>query len=287
MKIIPISFDSMGTRSMATYVETKDVKIFIDPGVSLAPSRYGLPPHKVEIEKMNRDWEEIVKYALRSDVLVVSHYHYDHHDPNSDLEIYDGKVLLIKHPKENINLSQKQRAAYFLEQIRNRPKKIEFADNKEFSFGNTLIRFSKAVFHGTNPRLGYVIETMVDDGSYRFIHTSDVEGPSIEDQVEFILNNKPNLVFIDGPLSYMLGFRYSRRSLEESVENLMRIIDECPLESLVIDHHLLRELVWRERIKKAVNYGAKKGIKVISVAEYLGKKPNLLEARRKELYGKK
>lgn len=31
MKIIPIAFDSLGTRGMATYVETKDVKIFIDP----------------------------------------------------------------------------------------------------------------------------------------------------------------------------------------------------------------------------------------------------------------
>ena len=45
MKIKPVASDSMGTRSMATYVETKDVKIFIDPGVALGPSRYGLPPH--------------------------------------------------------------------------------------------------------------------------------------------------------------------------------------------------------------------------------------------------
>jgi len=52
MRIVPLSFDSLGARSMATYVETRDVKIFIDPGVSLAPSRYGLPPHEVEINVM-------------------------------------------------------------------------------------------------------------------------------------------------------------------------------------------------------------------------------------------
>jgi hypothetical protein len=35
MAVEPLSFDSMGTRSMCTYVETGDVRIVIDPGVSL------------------------------------------------------------------------------------------------------------------------------------------------------------------------------------------------------------------------------------------------------------
>ncbi len=35
MKITPLAFDSFGTRSMSTFVETKDVKILIDPGVAL------------------------------------------------------------------------------------------------------------------------------------------------------------------------------------------------------------------------------------------------------------
>jgi len=37
MKVLPVAFDSFGARSMATYVETKDVKIFIDPAVALSP----------------------------------------------------------------------------------------------------------------------------------------------------------------------------------------------------------------------------------------------------------
>ena len=286
MKVIPISCDSMGTRSMATFVETQDIKIFIDPGVSLAPLRYGLPPHELEIMKMNEDWRKIVEYARISDVLIISHYHYDHHDPNSDLEIYKDKIVLIKHPKELINFSQKRRASYFLSQIEGLPEKIEFADGREFDFGNTLIKFSNPVFHGTNPRLGYVIETLVDDGKFRFIHTSDVEGPSIEDQVEFILDNKPNLVFVDGPMTYMLGYRYSKASLEASVENLLRIVKECPINNLIVDHHLLREIKWSERIANVIDLGKNLGKKVITAAEYLGMKPNLLEARRKELYGK-
>ena len=69
MKIIPITFDSLGTRGMATYVETKDVKIFIDPGVSLAPIRYSLPPHPLELKRLDEHWNEIVKLAKKAEVL--------------------------------------------------------------------------------------------------------------------------------------------------------------------------------------------------------------------------
>ena len=52
MKIIPIASDSLGVRSMATYVETKDCKILIDPSAALGPKRYGLPPHNKELEAL-------------------------------------------------------------------------------------------------------------------------------------------------------------------------------------------------------------------------------------------
>ena len=44
-RIVPLAFDSFGVRSMATFVETDDLKVLIDPGVALAPVRYGLEPH--------------------------------------------------------------------------------------------------------------------------------------------------------------------------------------------------------------------------------------------------
>jgi len=285
MKILPISFDSMGTRSMATFVETKDVKIFIDPGVSLAPVRYGLPPHEKEIKKMEKDWKEIIKLGKKSDVLIITHYHYDHHNPNEGLHIYKNKVVLLKHPTEKINFSQKGRAAYFLNQIKGLPKKIEYADGKEFKFGKTKIKCSKPVFHGTNPRLGYVFEVLIDDGKYKFIHTSDVEGPSQEDQVKFILENKPNLIFLDGPLSYMM-YRFGTENMKKSVQNMVKIIEKCPLEALVIDHHFLRDLKWKEKIAKVFKTGKKKKVKVQCAAEFLGKPIEMLEARRKELYEK-
>ena len=54
MKVLPIASDSLGVRSLATYVETRDVKILIDPSAALGPSRYGLPPHPHEISALEK-----------------------------------------------------------------------------------------------------------------------------------------------------------------------------------------------------------------------------------------
>ncbi|MCD6414501.1 MAG: MBL fold metallo-hydrolase [Candidatus Diapherotrites archaeon] len=285
MKIIPLAFDSLGTRSMSTFVETDDVKILIDPGVALGPSRYGLSPHPIELSRLKEHWNSIKEHARKADVLIITHYHYDHYNPDEP-GLYGNKVALVKHPTEKINHSQMGRAAYFLKEIKGLPSRLEYSDGKEFRFGNTLVKFSQPVFHGTNSRLGYVTEVLIVDeaSGYRFIHTSDVEGPAIEDQVNFILQNKPNVLFLDGPLSYMLGFRYSHASLELSVKNIEKVIKECPLDSLVVDHHFLRDLKWKERLNGAFKVAEREGIKLQTAADFSGKKLEMLEAMRKKLY---
>ena len=49
MKIVPLAADSLGVRSMATYVEAGRTGLLIDPGATLAPSRYGLPPAEMRV----------------------------------------------------------------------------------------------------------------------------------------------------------------------------------------------------------------------------------------------
>lgn len=281
MRIIPIAFDSMGVRSMATFVESDDVRITIDPSVSLAPSRYGLPPHRVEIEKMREKWEKIKDFVAKSDVIVVTHYHYDHHNPE-EVEVLIGKKVLVKHPKEKINRSQMGRASYFLEKLKENDIDFEFVDGKSFEFGNTLLEFSKPVFHGANQKLGFVLEVFVSDSKNTFLFSSDVEGPIHEDQTEFILEKKPEIVFIDGPMSYMLGYRFSKDSMNRAIENLKKIAEV--VEKMVLDHHLLRDLNWRTAIYEVISYAEQFSTQVCSAAEFAGEKENLLEAKRKELY---
>ncbi len=283
MEIIPLAFDSLGTRSMCVHIITKDVNIIIDPGVSLAARRYNLPPHPVELERQADHWKEIVKHTRASDIIIITHYHYDHHNPEEDLDIYKDKRVFIKHPKDHINKSQTKRAAYFLKKIEGVPKEILFSDGEQFTCNHTKIIFSPPVFHGTNNKLGYVTEVLIDDG-YRLIHTSDVEGPAIPDQADFILENKPNMVILDGPLTSMLGFRYSQANLDASTKNMIRIINECPVDTLIVDHHILRDLKWKERLAGVFGTAQEKGVKVITAAEFLGKPIDMLEAHRRELY---
>jgi hypothetical protein len=270
---------------MCTQVITKDVNILIDPSVSLAPIRFGYGPHPIELQRMDETWKKILKLSKEADIIIITHYHFDHFswdEPNQ----FKDKILLIKHPTEKINFSQKGRAAYFLEQIKNLPKRLEYADGKEFQFCKTKIKLSQPVFHGPGSRLGYVFEVLINDGTYKFIYTSDIEGPCVPDQATFILENKPNLVMVDGPLSYMLGFRYSYASLNTSIENMIKIVEKCPLESLIVDHHFLRDLKWKERIAKVFEVAEKKKVKLQTAAEFLGKKTEMLEAHRKELFQK-
>ncbi len=283
MQVFPIAAESLGTRSMATLVKTKDCSILIDPGVALGPLRYGLPPHPLEVQRMDEHWKAVKKFARKSDILIVTHYHYDHHNPHEP-DIYKDKTVFLKHPTEMINKSQTGRARFFLERLGSLPKTIQYSDGGEFSFGGTKIRFSDPVFHGTNPKLGYVTELSIKDGDFCFVFTSDVEGPSVADQAEFILGEDPDLVYLDGPMTYMLGYRYSKASLYYSIKNIVGILEKTKIEKLIVDHHFLRDMKWKGRIEEVFTIAAKQDVQVLTAAEYLGLENEMLEARRKELY---
>ena len=283
MEIKPLAFDSFGVRSMATFVETDDLKILIDPGVALGPTRYKLPPHEIELKREAELWENVKEHAKEADVLVLTHYHYDHYNPEEE-EVYRDKIVYIKDPKQNINKSQKNRAAYFLKKVKNIPKKIYVADNSEYEHGKTKIKFSQPVYHGTNSKLGFVCEVSISSANEKMVHTSDVEGPSLYSQVAFILDEKPNVVILDGPMTYMLGYRYSKNSLEFSIENIIKIMKETDVENIVTDHHFLRDLKYQSRIKKVYEAAKDKNVNIVTAAEYAGRNIEMLEARRKELF---
>ncbi len=282
MEIIPIASESLGVRSMAMLVRTGDCTILIDPGVALGPKRFGLPPHRLEEERLVELWECVLASAKGADILTISHYHYDHHDPERP-GMFKGKTLLAKHPTENINMSQKERAGKFLKAIDGLPSAVEQADGEVFEFGNTSLEFSKAVPHGTNTRLGYVVELAIREGEQTFLHTSDVQGPSLDEQLGFILQSQPGVVACDGPMTYMM-YRYGRKALERSLANLVRIIEETPMKTLMLDHHLLREKNWKAKMQPVFDAGEEHGCKVTTFAGYLGKEDDLLEALRKELW---
>src|SRR2546425_6685408 len=59
VRVIPLAAESLGVRSMATYVEAGDLGILIDPRATLAPARRGLPPADPEWPAPRRGHERI------------------------------------------------------------------------------------------------------------------------------------------------------------------------------------------------------------------------------------
>src|SRR5436309_1698261 len=107
MKVIPLAAESLGVRSMATYVEVGRTGILIDPGATLAPAGFGLPPTEDEWEALRRANDRISAYAARASFVFVSHYHEDHF--RSDPASYAGRIVLAKDPRRMIGGKQAQR----------------------------------------------------------------------------------------------------------------------------------------------------------------------------------
>jgi len=231
--------------------------------------------------------KKIREIAEKCDVLTISHYHYDHYDPDEDF--YEGKVVFAKSIEKNINKSQKQRGREFKKRFNDRCDLI-YCDGKEFdseffnSRGfdeNLKIKFSQPVPHGPEGvRLGFVLMCVIETGNFKLLHASDVQGPVVENARDHIIRENPDLLLVDGPPSYFLGWKFSYANLDAAKSNLLEIIKETNCE-VILDHHLLRDLKYRGRFREV--YETKK---VKSFAEYLGGEDNLLEANRKRLWGK-
>jgi hypothetical protein len=265
---------------MATYLETKDCKIFIDPSAALGPKRYGLPPSEQEIIALEETKQEIASIVERCEVLIITHYHYDHYDPLETF--YKGKKVFAKDIEKNINTSQKERGEDFKKTVENICD-LEYCDDSKHKIGSTKIVFSPPFFHGPeNVRLGYVIMTTIDDGEKKILFSSDVQGPVTESAKNYIIEQKPDLLIMDGPPTIFLGWKFSKQNLQDASKNLVEIIETLGCD-VILDHHLLRDLKYQESFPEPYMVGKEK---VKTFAEFLGRENNTLEAHRKELWGK-
>ena len=63
IKATPLAAESFGVRSMCTLVETPDVTVLLDAGISLCPYRFGLPPHRIEFQTISKLRKKIAEAA--------------------------------------------------------------------------------------------------------------------------------------------------------------------------------------------------------------------------------
>jgi hypothetical protein len=288
VKVRIIASDSMGVRSMATVVCAGGVKIFIDPGVSFAPRRYGLPPHELEVRRLEEVKERIVNELADTDIVVITHYHYDHYlYKPEDAEHYKGKWLIVKDPHNMINVSQRIRAHRFLKtnKVGELASRVDIIDSREYIVHDGIIvRGSRPVPHGGDSRLGYVVMVLVECCGVRFAHASDVQGPIPREALGVLLNWRPDVLFISGPPTYFEGYKVDRETVRMGLENLKRLARELAGSTIIVaDHHFARDINYPQLISMI---RSETGATVISAAEFMGAKFEPLEALRKELWGK-
>ncbi len=292
ISVVPLAAESLGVRSMCTYVETPDVSFLLDAGVSLAPIRFGCSPHPKEYEALAECRQRISEVAERVDVVTLSHYHFDHHTPSYEdwcynfssaevaQQIYGEKVVLVKSHKDAINFSQRRRGWMFRRTGGKSAKQLEIADGKEFKFGDTTAKFSSPVFHGTqSSELGWVLMATIIYEDERVLFAPDVQGPMCEATLEIVLAEAPSLIIIGGPPAYLAGFAVGEENIQRGLRYLKTIVEKVPL--TILEHHILRGKNWKNLSQPILDAAKASEHSVVTSAEFLGKRNSLLESQRK------
>jgi predicted metallo-beta-lactamase superfamily hydrolase len=277
MKIIPLAADSLGVRSMATFVEAGATGLLIDPGAILAPARYGLPPSTEEWEALKRANDRISAYAARARYVFVSHYHDDHF--RSDPTTYAGRVVLAKDPRRMVSGAQARRAQALWSALagHTRPQP---ADSVVLTTPDLDLAVSPPLPHGPEgSTLGYVIALTVTDHRehQRFVFASDVQGPLSAVAAAWLIQQRPTMLYLSGPPSY-IEREVGTAAIERAVDNLRRIVDTTGCR-VIMDHYAMRDPRAATRFERLWETG-----RVVTAAAHLGVDAQPLEARRDRLW---
>ena len=276
MRVMPLAADSLGARSMATYVETGALRLLIDPGVTLAPRRYGLAPAPEEEEALARARLRIEGYAARATHVVVSHFHTDHFGP--DPSLYAGRRVWAKDPRRMSDRHQAVQGREFWRAMGPHCR-LELAEG-EVELDAVTLRFSPPLPHGQDgSEFGHVVAVTVDDGT-RFVHASDLQGPASPVATGYLVRERPDLVYVSGPPTYLQG-QVGRDVVQRGIENLARLVGETGCR-VIMDHHAVREPRFREHLAQVFETG-----QVVTAAQYLGRRDECLEAWRVALWARR
>lgn len=274
-----IGTESLGVRGLCCLVTTGARRIVIDPGVALGYIRHGLLPHPLQVATGERVRHRIIEEISHATDVVFSHFHGDHiplRDANpyqlaiSQLPVHFQDICCWSKSLDDSSGKMKQRAQDLREILGANFHVVE-------GISNEFMRFSKAMPHGTlGSKQGTVMMTRVIVGDKVFVHASDIQLLDAN-TIDYIIAWQPDIVLAAGPPLYLERLTEDLRNVAwENALHLARNVD-----TLVLDHHLMRDsqgLTWLKDLSRNV------GRKVYCAADFMGRKPQLLEAERTRLY---
>jgi predicted metallo-beta-lactamase superfamily hydrolase len=279
VKVIPLGAESLGVRSMATFVEVAGTGILIDPGATLAPSRFNLPPADEEWEALRRVNDRISAYAARAELIFVSHYHEDHF--RTDPGVYAGRTVLLKDPRRMVQGLQARRGGELWRSLE-AGTRVTSADGWSRRDPQVTLEVSSPLAHGAEATaMGYVVALTVSEPAERerFVFASDVQGPLSPVVAAWIERQRPTLLYLSGAPSYM-EHEVGAAAIDRAIGHVRRILDATGCR-VIMDHHALRDGRARRRFAALWETG-----RVVTAAGWLGLDDAALEARRAELWAR-
>lgn len=274
-----IGTESLGVRGLCCLVTTGERRIVIDPGVALGYIRHGLRPHPLQVAAGERVRQRIIEALSQATDVVFSHYHGDHiplKDANeyqlamSQLPVNFKNLCCLSKSIDDCSETMKQRALDLKHIMGTNFHMVEGQSDGPMSF-------SEAMPHGVQgSKQGTVMMTRINVGDTVFVHASDIQLLD-EQTIDYVLSWQPDVVLASGPPLY-LG-RLTEEQQTVAWGNALRLAQN--VETVILDHHLMRDyqgLIWLKDLSHNV------GRKVYCAADFMGRKPQLLEAERTMLY---
>jgi predicted metallo-beta-lactamase superfamily hydrolase len=274
-----IGTESLGVRGLSCLVTAGNKRIVIDPGVALGYLRHGLLPHPRQVAEGERVRLRIIGALESATDVVFSHFHGDH-VPLREANPYQ---LAIRHLPEtfkdfcgwskspdDLDKKMKQRALDLLELL---------GSNLQIGEGQSdgPLSFSPAMPHGIKgSRRGTVMMTRVELGNSAFLHASDIQLLDVT-TIDFIIAWQADIVLAAGPPLYIESLSDDLRTV--AWKNALRLA--ANVETLILDHHLLRD---RQGAEWLDALSAEAGKRVYCAADFMGRKRLLFEAERAWLY---
>lgn len=158
--------------------------------------------------------------------------------------------------------------------------RVMWADGRELEVCGIRLRFTGPWFHGVEyDRTGWVVGLLAEFRGSRVFFTSDVMGPIIEDYAEAVAAQRPDLVIVDGPPTYLYPYMLNKINLRRAVENAVTIVRSRP-RAMIYDHHLLRERAWRKRVSEVFEVAKEESVRVMTAAEAMGRLPLIVLVER-------
>ncbi len=274
-----VGTESLGVRGLCCFVKTGKRRIVIDPGVALGYIRHGLLPHPIQVAAGERVRRRIIETLSQATDVVFSHFHGDH-IPLREANPYQLAIRQLPVNFQNICCWSKS-IDDSSDKMKQRAQDLKNLLGQNFHMAEGTsdgpISFSRAMPHGAQgSKQGTVMMTRITVGDKVFLHASDIQLLDA-DTIDYIIALQPDIVLAAGPPFYLERLTEELRTV--AWENTLRLAHN--VETLILDHHLMRDQHGPEWLKTASQEAGKQ---VYCAADFMGKKRLLLEAERTKLY---